>query len=73
VAIDPAQITIQIGDQIVCRRGAASSYDESRAHDALAERQSEIRIVLNQGSKSVRFLTTDLTREYVRINADYST
>ncbi len=73
VAIDPAQITIQIGDQIVCRRGAASSYDESRAHDALAERQCEIRIVLNQGSKSVRFLTTDLTREYVRINADYST
>jgi glutamate N-acetyltransferase/amino-acid N-acetyltransferase len=73
VAIDPAQITIQIGDQIVCRRGAASAYDESRAHDALAEQQCEIRIVLNQGSKSVRFLTTDLTREYVRINADYST
>jgi len=30
-------------------------------------------VQLARGQQSVRFLTTDLTAEYVRINADYST
>jgi N-acetylglutamate synthase/N-acetylornithine aminotransferase len=33
----------------------------------------DIRVRLGRGRHSMRFLTTDLTAEYVRINADYST
>jgi glutamate N-acetyltransferase/amino-acid N-acetyltransferase len=33
----------------------------------------DVRVELRRGRRSVRFLTTDLTAEYVRINADYST
>jgi N-acetylglutamate synthase/N-acetylornithine aminotransferase len=32
-----------------------------------------VRVRLGRGAASVRYLTTDLTAEYVRINADYST
>jgi len=32
-----------------------------------------VRITLQRGRASAAFLTTDLTAEYVRINADYST
>ncbi|MGB0038119.1 MAG: bifunctional ornithine acetyltransferase/N-acetylglutamate synthase [Terriglobales bacterium] len=32
-----------------------------------------MRVELGRGRASVQFLTTDLTAEYVRINADYST
>jgi N-acetylglutamate synthase/N-acetylornithine aminotransferase len=35
--------------------------------------QCDIRVQLGRGGTSLRFLTTDLTAEYVRINADYST
>jgi len=31
------------------------------------------RIALGEGEAACRFLTFDLTEEYVRINADYST
>ena len=73
VAINPSGISIMIGDQLVCRSGVACSFDEQRAHRALARPSSEIRIRLRRGRSSAVFLTTDLTAEYVRINADYST
>jgi glutamate N-acetyltransferase / amino-acid N-acetyltransferase len=73
IAIDPARVNIFIGDQIVCRRGIACGFDEKRAHRALSRSVCDVRVQLGRASNSVRFLTTDLTAEYVRINADYST
>ena len=73
VAVDPARVSIQIGDQMVCRRGRGCAFDEKRAHKSLARPHSEVRIFLGRGGASIRFLTTDLTAEYVRINADYFT
>ncbi len=73
IALDPAKVSIQIGDQLVCRGGVGCAFDEKRAHKALAQFQCEIRILLGRGRETIRFLTSDLTAEYVRINADYST
>jgi glutamate N-acetyltransferase/amino-acid N-acetyltransferase len=73
VAIHAAGISIAIGDQTVCRGGIACSFDEKRAHQALSRPFCEIRIRLRRGHRSAAFLTADLTTEYVRINADYST
>ena len=68
-----SKVSIEIGDQMVCRGGVGCAFDEKRAHQALARPRCEIRILLGRGGDSIRFLTTDLTAEYVRINADYST
>ena len=38
-----------------------------------AERETHIRLLLTQGRPSIRFWTCDLTAEYVRLNADYTT
>ena len=73
VAINPAQVEIRIGGQSVCRNGQACSFDERRAHRELASPSCEIRVRLGRGREALRFLTTDLSAEYVRINADYST
>jgi glutamate N-acetyltransferase / amino-acid N-acetyltransferase len=73
IALDPANVTIEIGDQAVCRGGVGCAFDERRAHLALAQPHCDIRIVLGRGRSSIQFLTTDLTTEYVHINADYST
>jgi len=73
IAIDTARVNIFISNQIVCRRGIACSFDEKRAHRALSQFVCDVRVQLGRGSKDVCFLTTDLTAEYVRINADYST
>jgi glutamate N-acetyltransferase/amino-acid N-acetyltransferase len=73
VPLDPARIKIFIGTQMVCRNGVAYPFDERCAHRALSQSVCDIRVQLGRGSSEVRFLTTDLTAEYVRINADYST
>jgi glutamate N-acetyltransferase/amino-acid N-acetyltransferase len=72
--IDPEKIDIWFGDQPVCRDGGrAPEFDEAAAHDYLKQPEFSIRIQLNQGTGTCEFLTTDLTQEYVHINADYST
>ncbi len=71
--IDPAGVQIFIGSQKVCRNGAACAFNELQAHRNLAQPVCDVRVQLGRGRHAVKFLTTDLTAEYVRINADYST
>ncbi len=73
VPIDPSRVQILIARQKVCRNGIAGEFNERQAHRDLAQPVCDVRVQLGRGRQSVRFLTTDLTAEYVRINADYST
>ncbi|MGA2850911.1 MAG: bifunctional glutamate N-acetyltransferase/amino-acid acetyltransferase ArgJ [Terracidiphilus sp.] len=71
--IDPNRIDIDFGDLPICRNGGrASGFDESAAHDHISQPEFSIAIRLNQGTGSCVFWTTDLTVEYIHINADYS-
>ena len=47
--------------------------DEAAADAYIAQREFSISIQLHQGAGSCVFWTTDLTHEYIHINADYST
>ena len=72
--IDPERIDIWFGQLRICRDGArAVELDEDAAHEYLKQPEFSIIIQLNQGPGSCVFWTTDLTHEYIRINADYST
>ena len=73
VKINPDRINIYLGEQQICRHGAACPFDHDRAHAYMSEPVYEIRIALGAGSAGLEFLSCDLTSEYVRINADYST
>ncbi|HUK23544.1 MAG TPA: bifunctional glutamate N-acetyltransferase/amino-acid acetyltransferase ArgJ [Terriglobales bacterium] len=73
VPIDPEQIEIEVGSQIVFRRGGVLRFDEAKAHEELSRPSCDVRVKLHRGKASVNFLTSDLTAEYVHINADYST
>jgi glutamate N-acetyltransferase/amino-acid N-acetyltransferase len=73
VHLDPHKISIAIGKQTVCRSGVACRFDTSTAHDELSKPECRVSLRLGRGKSSLDFLTTDLTAEYVKINADYST
>lgn len=74
VAFDPSLVNITIGDQPVFELGVRSPlFDEAAAHAAMMARDYTITLDLGLGKAESRFLTCDLTEEYVRINADYST
>ena len=73
VKLDPSKISVSIGDQTVCRGSVACKFDEQKAHEHLSQAECSVRVRLRRGRTRLEFLTTDLTAEYVRINADYST
>jgi glutamate N-acetyltransferase / amino-acid N-acetyltransferase len=72
--IDPAHFDIRFGDLPICRDGGrAAEFDEAAAHTYISQREFSISIDLHQGAGKCAFWTTDLTQEYIHINADYST
>jgi glutamate N-acetyltransferase/amino-acid N-acetyltransferase len=72
--VDPARIAIRLGDLLICERGGRSAnFDEAAAHRYLSQPEFAVHIDLELGNGACRFWTCDLTREYVSINADYST
>jgi glutamate N-acetyltransferase / amino-acid N-acetyltransferase len=74
VAIDPARINISFGELEICLQGGLSPrFDEVAAHAYLKQHDITVNIDLGLGKGSCRFWTTDLTADYVSINADYST
>ena len=74
VPFDVADVTIAIGGVQVFDRGMrATAYDEATVHARMQQREYTISIHLGAGAGHCRFLTCDLTVEYVHINADYST
>lgn len=73
IPIEPRRIHIFIGGELVCRRGQAQPFAAEKVHAEMSKPNYDIRIRLGRGHATATYLTTDLTTEYVRINADYST
>jgi len=72
--IDPERIDIWFGELRICRDGGrAAEMDVAAAHAYLQQPEFSITIELHQGEGACVFWTTDLTAQYVHINADYST
>ena len=72
--IDPERIDISFGDLPICRNGGrALDFNETAAHAYIQQPEFSISIDLHQGPGTCKFWTTDLTHEYIRINADYTT
>jgi glutamate N-acetyltransferase/amino-acid N-acetyltransferase len=70
----PEHVRIWIGAEPVFEYGMrASAYNEAAAHAAMMAPEYTITIDLGEGDGTCRFLSCDLTAEYVHINADYST
>ena len=74
VPFEAADVTISIGGVLVFDHGQrATGYDEAAVHARMLQREYTIAVNLGAGAGRCRFLTCDLTVEYVHINADYST
>ena len=72
--IDPDRIDIRFGELPICRDGGrAPDFDEAAAHAYICKPEFTVNLQLHQGPGTCVFWTTDLTVEYIHINADYST
>ena len=66
-------MSVACGGITVCRFGVATSFDRGQAAAAMSRPEVEIAIDVGSGRGAATVLTCDLTPEYVRFNADYTT
>ena len=72
--LDVSKIDVYLGGVCIASQGGRSpSYTEEQGAAVMAEEEIEIRIELGRGDCSETIWTTDLSHEYVRINAEYRT
>jgi len=73
VPFDPRKVDVTIGDVRVCRNGGKTDYSEKLVHSILKKDRVTIVIDLHQGKAWSRYATCDYSKEYIAINADYTT
>jgi glutamate N-acetyltransferase/amino-acid N-acetyltransferase len=74
VAFDPAGVDLRINDHPLYERGRPLEFDAAKVSASIRDnRDTHVELIFREGNAGVRFWTTDLTAEYVRLNADYHT
>ena len=73
VDFDPNRLCMWIDDVAVMRAGIPTAYEESEAAACMQKPEFRIRIEVGDGPGKAVFWTSDLSHEYVSINADYRT
>ena len=72
--LDVSLIDVYLGDVCIASHGSrAASYTEEQGSAVMAREEITIRIELGRGACSETIWTTDLSHEYVKINAEYRT
>ncbi|HOV60883.1 MAG TPA: bifunctional glutamate N-acetyltransferase/amino-acid acetyltransferase ArgJ [Candidatus Hydrogenedentes bacterium] len=71
VDFEPSRLRVRIGNVTVMAEGLPTDYREDEAAAAMKERDIYIGISLGDGPGRAVCWTSDLSAEYVRINADY--
>lgn len=72
--LDVEKIDVYLDDVCITRNGGrAAEYTEEQGAQVMAQAEITIRIELGRGECSETIWTTDLSHEYVRINAEYRT
>ncbi len=70
-AFDPGAMSIRIGDVTLMKDGCAAAFSEEAAAAVMKQPAFTVEVCVGDGGGEAQFWTSDLSYEYVRINADY--
>jgi glutamate N-acetyltransferase/amino-acid N-acetyltransferase len=74
IAFDPAKVALDVNGVRLYEQGSPVPFDKPAVAESIrSQRDTHVRLMFGEGQASTRFWTTDLTPEYVRLNADYTT
>jgi glutamate N-acetyltransferase/amino-acid N-acetyltransferase len=71
VKFNPEKVSIWIDDVLVMERGMPAAFEEEKAAACMRNPEFQIRVDCGKGTGKATFWTSDLSHEYVKINADY--
>jgi glutamate N-acetyltransferase/amino-acid N-acetyltransferase len=71
---DPAKVSLAINGHQLYRAGAPVPFDARTVSESIkSARETHVVLELAEGDAGIRFWTSDLTAEYLRINTEYHT
>jgi glutamate N-acetyltransferase / amino-acid N-acetyltransferase len=74
VPFDPSKVSLLVNGILLYEHGVPVKFDPEVVSNSMKnDRNTSVVLLLEEGDQSARFWTTDLTAEYVRLNADYHT
>jgi glutamate N-acetyltransferase / amino-acid N-acetyltransferase len=74
VSFDPNRLELRLNGTLLFRDGAPVAFDAEDVSGSIrVARETLIEVSVGDGPGRVRFFSSDLTAEYVRLNADYHT
>jgi glutamate N-acetyltransferase/amino-acid N-acetyltransferase len=74
IPFQPSGVSLWVNAVQLYQNGAPVPFDKPAASKSIREnRDTKILLTFSEGDACIRFWTTDLTAEYVRLNADYTT
>ncbi len=74
VPFDEAEMSLWLNQTPLYRKGGPLPFDEAAVSAGIRDnRETHIRLEFARGEGAARFWTCDLTEEYIRLNADYTT
>ena len=71
VPIQPAKVEIILQGEVLAKNGIEMPFDEDKVKKLMEEKELELIVNLHNGRASYDIYTTDLTFDYVKINASY--
>jgi glutamate N-acetyltransferase/amino-acid N-acetyltransferase len=74
IDFDPRGLALKVNGHLLYEKGSPVDFNAETVSAAIrGSRDTDIEMQFSEGQASIRFWTTDLTAEYVRLNADYHT
>lgn len=74
VPYDPSKVSLKVNGFLLYENGAPVAFDKKVVSDNIRNnRDTSFEIFFQEGDAKIRFWTSDLTCEYVHMNADYTT
>ena len=69
--IDSGKVDISLDNIMAMKKGIAVEYDKEAANRLLHNRYIKFKINLNSGKSGAEIITSDITYDYIKINAFY--
>ena len=73
VDLREADVTLRLNGTLLFERGTPVSHDAAAVSRSMASGDVQIELDFPLGDAAIRFWTSDLTSEYVRLNSEYTT
>jgi glutamate N-acetyltransferase/amino-acid N-acetyltransferase len=74
VPFDPARLELRLNGTLLFRGGSPVAFDEAAVSASIRDaRETVVDLSVGEGPGRIRFFSSDLTADYVRLNADYHT